>query len=198
MWAAGHDEWSPNFVSKSIEILEKNRDAAIAVATSYWIDEHGQRQNRDTDYPDTRNQSLIRRFFTVFWGDMHPVLGVIRTKYLSQTNGMQSFVGADLVLLTELILCGDFVRQPDAWWSRRDVRKKETHRERMKRYTGAEFGQARTAIDKRFPMLRLPFALLRAVRVARISVVQKAVLLVALLPAMPVRYVVGRIQASKK
>lgn len=198
MWAAGHDEWSPNLVSKSIEILEENPGAAIAVATSYWIDESGKRQDRDTDYPDTRDQSLIGRFFTVFWGNMHPVLGVIRTEYLHASKGAQSLVGADLVLLSELVLRGDFVRQPDAWWNRRDVRLKETHSERMKRYTSADLGHATTKLDKRFPMLRLPFALLEVVWVARIPVFQKAVLLMALLPLMPVRYIIGRKQAGKK
>jgi len=201
MWAAGHDEWSPNLVSKSIEILEENHGAAVAVATSYWIDESGKRQDCDTDYPDTRDQSLIGRFFTVFWGNMHPVLGVIRTEYLQASKGMQSLVGADLVLLSELVLRGDFVRQRDAWWSRRDVRLKETHSERMKRYkryTSAEFGQTTTILDKRLPILRLPFALLEVVWVARISVFQKAVLLMALLPLMPVRYIIGRKQAGKK
>jgi glycosyltransferase involved in cell wall biosynthesis len=198
MWAAGHDEWSPNFISKCIETLEENPQAAVAVATSYWIDESGKRQDRDTDYPDTRGQSLIGRFFTVFWGNMHPVLGVIRAEYLHASKNMQSFVGADLVLLSELVLRGDFVRQRDAWWNRRDVRLKETHSERMKRYTGAEFGQAKSALDRRFPMLRLPFALLEAVWVSRISFFQKVVLLLALLPLMPVRYVIGRTQAGKK
>ena len=198
MWAAGHDEWSPNLVSKSIEILEQNHSAAIAVANSYWIDENGQRQDRDTDYPDTRDQSVIGRFFTVFWGNMHPVLGVIRAEYLRASKGMQGFVGADLVLLSELVLRGDFVRQHEAWWNRRDVRLKETHSERMKRYTSAESGQANTMLDRLFPMLRLPFALLEAVWVARISVFNKAALLMALLPLMPVRYVIGRLQAGQK
>ena len=68
----------------------------------------------------------------------------------------------------------------------------------MKRYTSAEFGQATTILDKRLPILRLPFALLEVVWVARISVFQKAVLLMALLPLMPVRYIIGRNQAGKK
>ena len=198
MWAAGHDVWSADLVSVSVATLEENASASIAFATSYWMDETGERQDRDTDYPDTRPQSVIGRFFTVFWGNMHPVLGLIRVSHLRQSRGLQSFVGADLVLLSELILAGDFVHVPDAWWNRRDVRKKESHSERMERYTGDEYGVAKKSLDKRFPLLRLPFALFGCVWISRIAWYNKAALLLALLPLMPLRYVVGRQQANKK
>lgn len=198
MWAAGHDEWSEDLVSASVAILEANECASIAFATSYWINEKGERDNRDTDYPDTRGKSLLSRFFTVFWGNMHPVLGVIRMDMLRRTGSIQSFAGADLVLLSELILMGDFVHAPKAWWNRRDVRRKETHSERMKRYTNKEYGHAKTGLDRRFPLLRLPFALTGVVVNAHISWWQKIVLLAALLPSLPVRYVVGRRKANRQ
>ena len=46
IWAGGHDEWSENLVSESVAKLESNDSAAIAFATSYWIDESGQRCER--------------------------------------------------------------------------------------------------------------------------------------------------------
>ena len=132
MWAAGHDEWSENLISDSVATLEASERASLAFASSYWVNEAGERDDRDTDYPDTRGMNLVSRFFTVFWGNMHPVLGVIRLDHLRSTRSMQSFAGADLVLLSDLILMGDFVHAPNAWWHRRDVRTKETHSERMK------------------------------------------------------------------
>lgn len=197
MWAGGHDEWSENLISDSVGVLEANEDASIAIASSYWVNESGERDDRDTDYPDTRSMGLVARFFTVFWGNMHPVLSVMRQSYLRRTLSMQSFAGADLVLLSDMVLMGDFVQVPNAWWHRRDVRTKETHSERMKRYTGNEYGQARTSLDKRLPLLRLPIALLSTVWGARISWLQKALLLCALIPLMPVRYVVGRRKANR-
>ena len=197
MWAGGHDEWSENLISDSVGVLEANEDASIAIASSYWVNENGERDDRDTDYPDTRSMSLVARFFTVFWGNMHPVLSVMRQSYLRRTLSIQSFAGADLVLLSDMVLMGDFVQAPNAWWHRRDVRTKETHSERMKRYTGNEYGQARTPLDKRLPLLRLPIALLSTVWGARISWPQKALLLCALIPLMPVRYVVGRRKANR-
>ena len=192
MWAAGHDEWSENLISESVAKLESNDSAAIAFATSYWIDESGQRCERVAGYSDTRGMDPMARFFTVFWGNMHPVLGVMRLDYLRRTRGMQSFVGADLVLLSELALMGDFVHVPQAWWHRRETRTQESHRERMRRYTGKEYGQANSWLDRWFPNLQLPFGLIRAVWSARISWMERLFLLFGLLPSLPVRYVVGR------
>lgn len=192
MWAAGHDEWSENLVSESVRNLESNESAAIAFATSYWIDESGQRLKRVTGYSDTRGMDPMARFFTVFWGNMHPVLGVIRLDYLRRTHGMQSFAGADLVLLSELVLMGDFVHVPQSWWHRREIRAPESHRERMQRYTGKEYGQADSALDRWFPLLRLPLSLIRAVWCAHISWMERFCLLLGLLPSLPVRYVAGR------
>jgi len=198
IWAAGHDEWASDLISASVATLEENSGASIATATSYWIDEAGERQDRDTDYSDTRGKGLIGRFFTVFWGNMHPVLSVMRTDFLRRTKNMQSFAGADLVLLSDMVLQGDFVLAPKTWWHRRDVRSKETHTERMKRYTGAEFGQVKTALDRRFPMLRLPIALIATVWGARISLTKRLLLLMLLLPLMPIRYIVGVRKANKQ
>ena len=192
MWAAGHDEWSKNLVSESVATLESDESAAIAFATSYWIDESGQRCERVAGYSDTRGMDPMARFFTVFWGNMHPVLGVMRLDYLRRTRGMQSFVGADLVLLSELVLMGDFVHVPQAWWHRRESRAQESHRERMQRYTGKEYGQANSWLDRWFPYLRLPLGLIRAVWSARISWIERLCLLFGLLPSLPVRYVAGR------
>jgi glycosyltransferase involved in cell wall biosynthesis len=198
MWAAGHDEWSQDLISASVATLESNEEASLAFATSYWINAAGERENRDTDYPDTRGMSLFGRFFTVFWGNMHPVLGVIRLDKLRLTGSIQSFAGADLVLLSELVLMGDFVQAPNAWWHRRDVRTRESHSQRMKRYTDEEYGHANTALDRRFPLLRLPLALMGVVINARIAWLQKALLLIALVPCLPLRYIIGRRKANRK
>jgi glycosyltransferase involved in cell wall biosynthesis len=197
IWAAGHDEWSSDLISSSVDMLESNPSAAIAFADSHWMGESGDRDDRDTAYEDTRGKGLIGRFFTVFWGNMHPVLSLMRLDYLRRTRDMQAFAGADLVLLSEMVLQGDFVRVPDAWWHRRDVRTTETHRERMRRYMSAEFGQSNSALDRRFPLLRLPIALAAAVWRSQNSLPQRIILLLSLLPLMPIRYIVGVRKANK-
>ena len=197
MWAAGHDEWSEDLVSQSVTVLEQQPNAAIAFATSHWIDEAGVRdEQRDTHYEDTRGKGTFSRYFKVLWGNMHPVLGLIRLDYLRRTGSVQNFAGADLALLSELILMGDFVHAPVAWWNRRDVRARESHGQRMKRYTGKEYGQATGSLDKRFPLLRLPFALIRGVWRSRVPLPQRLAILLALIPVMPFRYVAGRRKAG--
>lgn len=198
MWAAGHDEWSDDLVSASVAALESAENASLAFAKSQWINEVGEGDDRDTDYPDTRGMTLFSRFFTVFWGNMHPVLGVIRLDNLRRTRSIQSFAGADLVLLSDLVLMGDFVRAEKTWWHRRDVRVKESHSERMKRYRSSEYGQSTTALDRRFPLLKLPLALIGVVVNARISWLHKIALLMVLLPCLPVRYFIGRRKANSK
>jgi glycosyltransferase involved in cell wall biosynthesis len=197
MWAAGHDEWSGNLLSASVAILESTQSASIAFATSYWIDENGQRNKRETGYTDTRGMDAMARFFTVLWGNMHPVLGVIRVDDLRRTRSMQSFAGADLVLLAELVLMGDFVHASQAWWHRRDVRSQEDHRQRMQRYTGKEYGQSNSSFDRYFPLLRLPLGLINTVGTARIPWAQRLGLLFALLPSLPVRYIAGRRKSNR-
>ena len=129
---------------------------------------------------------------------MHPVLGVIRLDRLRRTQSMQNFVGADLVLLSDLVLMGDFVFVRNASWNRRDVRSRENHDARMKRYTDKEYGHATTSLDRRYPLLKLPLALISTVWNAHISWLQRIALLLALLPSLPVRYIVGRRQANRK
>lgn len=196
IWAAGHDLWSPNLISECVAALEEDGTASIAVAPSWWIDQNGNRDDRDTSYPDISSKGVFSRFFTVLWANMHPVLGLMRSEYLATTRNVQTFAGADLVLLTEMNLRGPFVPVPDASWQRRDVRAKESHDERMERYTGEEYGQAKGSVDHRFPLLRLPFGLIRAIWDSPQPFVTRVLLVLALLPVMPFRYIAGRRKRS--
>lgn len=196
MWASGHDLWSTNLVSECVAALEENEHGSIAVAPSWWIDQNGNRDERDTRYPDIAKKNVFSRFFTVLWQNMHPVLGLMRVDYLRTTRNVQTFAGADLVLLTEMNLRGPFVPVGDASWQRRDVRAKETHDERMERYTSDEYAQAKGSVDQRFPLLRLPFALIRATWESPQPLVIRVLLVLALLVVMPFRYIAGRHKPS--
>lgn len=196
MWAAGHDLWSPNLISACVAALDQSGVGSIAVAPSWWIDQDGQRDDRDTSYPDIGTKGVFSRFFTVLWGNMHPVLGLMRADFLRTTRNVQTFAGADLVLLTEMNLRGPFVSVPNTSWQRRDVRAKESHEERMERYTGDEYGQSKGSVDQRFPLLRLPFALVRAIWESPQPILTRVLLVLALLPVMPFRYIAGRRKRS--
>jgi len=192
MWAAGHDLWSPDLISKCVAALEAHPQAAIACASSKWIDSAGESFDKASGWYDTRGLGPMRRFFFAFWGNLHPVLGIIRTQFLRDVPKIHGCVGADQILLTELSLRGDFIHVPDTSWSRRQPRAAETHAEKMKRYTGSEFRMTGTWIDRRMPLLRLPFEQLRSIVRSRLGVIEKIAMILALLPAFIVRYIAGR------
>ena len=191
MWAGGHDLWSPELVRLCVDELEAVPDAAIAVPSSCWVDAGGQPLARHYGYTDTRGMHPVARFFTVLWGNMHPVLGVIRARYLREVR-ILPVVGTDLLLLEELALRGDFVHVPGALWTRREPRGPETHGERMQRYTSHEHGVSRGHLDRLFPLLRLPLELVRIAWRCERPLPERLAMILAVAGSLPVRYLAGR------
>ena len=192
MWASGHDLWSPNLVSRCVAALGSHPDAALAYASSSWIDDQGRPLGRESGWYDTRGADAIVRFFMAFWGNLHPVLGLIRTAYLRELPRIHACAGSDQIVLAELALKGDFIYVLDTSWQRREPRARETHRDKLKRYTSRDFGLAGSWLDRRLPLLRLPLEQMRAVGRSRLSLAEKLAILVALPPTFLVRYLAGR------
>jgi glycosyltransferase involved in cell wall biosynthesis len=195
MWAAGHDLWSPKLISDCVHLLEAEPAAVIAFGSCKWVDASGQPMLKASGWTDTRGRDAVGRFFTVFWGNMHPIYGVIRLEALRKAR-LLSCVGMDLVLLSELALIGDFVHATAALWSRREFRQAERHQERMNRYRSTEYGLSHSPVDRMFPLARLPLELARAVLRSEISWLEKLAILGILMPSLPVKYVIGRRQRS--
>ena len=192
MWAAGHDLWAPDLISCCVEALESHPGAAIACATSHWIDATGNPLERESGWYDTRGLGPVRRFFFAFWGNMHPVLGVIRAQHLRSVPRIHRGVGADQILLTELVLRGDFIHVPGTSWSRRQPRDPETYKERMRRYAGKDFRLSGNWMDRRAPLLRLPVEQLRSIARSELRLLEKVAMMLAMLPAFVLRYLDGR------
>lgn len=192
MWASGHDLWGSNLISECVALLEVLPTAVLAFGSSHWIDENGQLLSKFSGYTDTRGMSLIARFFSVFWGNMHPILGVIRKSALDKARPVASTVGADLILLSELVLQGDFVHALNAQWQRREFRHESSYAEKLKRYRSSEYGLARSLIGSYFPLLRLPLELVRNVMHSNLGLVEKILSSLALLVSLPVRYIAGK------
>ncbi|MCC7410826.1 MAG: glycosyltransferase family 2 protein, partial [Gammaproteobacteria bacterium] len=188
MWAAGHDRWSANLLSQCVAALEARPAAVIAFASCRWIDGDGNALERESGHTDTRGMGAIERFFAVYWGNMHPVLGVLRRSSLARAREVQATAGADLVLLTELALMGDFVHVSDALWSRRDFRVERDYADKLRRYRSREYALVRSPLARLFPLAALPLALARNVLRARLHLVDKLCLLALLAPSLPIRY----------
>jgi glycosyltransferase involved in cell wall biosynthesis len=193
MWASGHDLWSPNLISECINILEGDTNAILAFGSSSWIDATGADFSKSWGWTDTRGMDTIARFFSVFWGNMNPILGVMRTDPLKTSKGiMINTAGADLIVLSELALQGDFVHAPTASWSRREFRQGEDFKQRMKRYRSDQFGITKTLAGKLFPLARLPFELIRVIVSAEIGWFEKLGILIILVPGLPIKYFSAR------
>jgi len=193
MWAAGHDLWSENLVSKCVERLEESDNAVISFATSNWISKDGEHlSDKESGWCDTRGMNPIARFYTVLWGNMHPILGMIRSESLLLSKPFQSVLGADLILLSELALHGDFVHAVDALWSRRVVREDETYSQRVQRYRSKGYSLIDKRLTNRVPILSLPIELMKVVFRSNLSFMQKVMNSLVLLPTMMLKYLVSR------
>ena len=191
MWAAGHDIWSPQLVEKAVQLMESEPSVVLTSASVVWIDAEGATLDIRSDHTDSRGMDAIQRFNTVLWGSMNPILGVIRVDALDATDVDLRMVGSDLVLLGQLALIGPFALVDDATFSRRVVRSPESYDKRVKRYTSPEFKLTTSALSSRFPLARLPFALARSVIRSNLRLSVRAMLVIALLGAMPARYLSG-------
>lgn len=192
MWASGHDLWAPDYVSRTIAVLEAEPGAVIAFGTSAWIDETGQLLPRHYGYTDTRGLPALARFFTIYFGNMNPILGVIRRASLNRTRPLVSIVGADLILLTQLALLGDFVHAPETTWQRREFRHETSHSQKLRRYRSPDYALTRNPLDRLFPLLRLPLILLEIIFRSNLGFLEKTAAACALIASLPVRYLVGK------
>ncbi len=191
MWASGHDLWSKNLITECVKALERRPEAAIASARAAWIGVDGEPMDKRSSSYDTGGMNDISRFFMTFWGNMHPILGVIRMEYLRRIPVIHACAGTDQIVLAELALMGEFLEVTSAQWLRRQPRDEETHRQKMKRYTGAEFKLAGTWIDRMFPLLRLPLELIQVVARSPLSLLERIAVLLALPTCFLVRYLAG-------
>jgi glycosyltransferase involved in cell wall biosynthesis len=194
MWAGGHDLWNADYVAACLAQLQAHPDACLAYGATRWIGSDDEPLARESGGSDTRGLAPAARFFTVFWGNMHPVMGLIRLRHLRACRPLPALVGGDLVLLSELVLRGDFLHTDQAVWSRRELRAETHHADKVRRYRSAESGIAASRLARAFPLLELPLALIGVVLRSSLPALDKAAVLAALVPSFAVRYLVGRRQ----
>jgi glycosyltransferase involved in cell wall biosynthesis len=191
MWAAGHDLWTNNYISSCLNLLITHPNAMIASGVSRWISDNGNMLDREYGWVDTRGMDVIARYFTVLWGNMHPIYGLHRRKALQKCK-LPNIVGTDLVLLTSLALKGDFLNASNACWYRREVRSEPSYHDKLKRYKSNDYALAKSTMDKIAPLSRLPFELIKGIIYAGIPLQVRILILLLLIPTFPVRYLSGK------
>ncbi len=199
MWAGGHDLWSKNLIEEAVNTLESHPEAAIAFASTVWIDEKNKPAPRQSGWCDTRGMHPVERFLVTIWGNVHPVLGVMRSEYL-KTAPFVNVAGTDLILLCDLSLKGNFLHIPDATCYRRelDTRIDETYNERMKRYRNKDFKLSINSLSKLFPLFHLPIELFKIVIRSQLTLSEKLQLLSVALPTFLIKYLIARHKVAYK
>jgi glycosyltransferase involved in cell wall biosynthesis len=196
MWAGGHDLWDRDLVEECTRTLDVHPKAVLAIGSCRWIDAEGAPLPRESGWTDTRGMSPIERFFTVMWGNMHPVLGVIRMDALRKTRGVRAGMGTDLLLLSELSLLGDFVHVPTTSWCRREVRGPESYAEMLERHRSADYGLVRSGAGAMFPTLRLGARLIAAAWSAPVARHHRVLVCAGVLGTLPARYIGARMRRT--
>ncbi len=193
MWAGGHDLWSENFIEEATNELESHPEAALAFATTVWIDENCVTSSRQSGWCDTRGMHPIERFLVTILGNVHPVLGIMRSDYLT-TAPFVNVAGTDLILLCDLSLKGNFLHIPNATCYRRELETRidESYSERMNRYRNKDFKLSTSNFGKIFPLFHLPVELLRIIIQSQLKPFEKVQLLIVALPTFLVKYLIAR------
>jgi len=192
MMASGHDLWSINLITECSGLLETNPEAMIAFATPNVIDENGHMMINTMGWTDTSGLDIVGRFVSVLWGNMNPVLGLIRREAMPNLDTYYNSVGADLVFLLEMTLKGNFVHAYRADFYRRQPRDTEKYSQKLDRYKSEEVGMVNSFFLRLFPLFRLPYEILKVVIKSKTKLSIKLALILILIPTFPIRYIMGR------
>jgi glycosyltransferase involved in cell wall biosynthesis len=114
-WADYDDLLAPEFLSKCIEVMDRDPDIVVCFPSARVIDENGavlgdHQYKSDTSSPDAR----IRFQNLALYPDMaYQVSGLMRSALIKKTTLHGSYPSSDLVLLAELSLYGRFYEIPE-------------------------------------------------------------------------------------
>ena len=124
-WAHYDDIWAPDLLAKSVEILDRYPNAVLCYSKTKTIDEHGNFVTELKYDLNLRAQSPIdryRAFHKRYRREQrtgHIFLGLMRIEALKKTRQHDNFYSADIVLLSELVLLGEFYVIPEPLFYRR-------------------------------------------------------------------------------
>lgn len=120
-WAAHDDLFAPKLVESCVELLDANRDAALAHAYMAIVDEHGE-VIETYDYTlRTDSASTPERFADLLFTDGgDDFYGVIRTDVMRAIAPHDSYHNAGRKLVAEMALYGRFLQVPEVMFYRRE------------------------------------------------------------------------------
>jgi hypothetical protein len=122
MWAAHDDLWEPSYVTKCVKYLEHDDNLVLCSSDIRFIDENGGEidlgelrrilveYNRLDTYSMPLRQRVSELTRVLNW---YALYGVIRSDALRQTHLFRSAYGGDVMLLMELLYCGQTLILPE-------------------------------------------------------------------------------------
>jgi glycosyltransferase involved in cell wall biosynthesis len=121
-WAPHDDIYHPSYLEACLEVFRSSGPSVVAVyPRSELIDDQSRFLKMDTVSLASNGSRADRRLAHLI-GNIHlanPVLGVMRSDVLRLTRLIDSFIGSDLVLLSELLMMGEFREVPLVLFKRR-------------------------------------------------------------------------------
>ena len=122
-WWAFDDLCAPRYIEQCAEVLEQKASAVVCHTKTSIIDSNGDVLGNYDDCLDFRSRVPYERFRDYLFrpaGMWNAIYGVIRVSELKKTSLHGDYLGADQVLLGELILRGELHRVPEFLFFRRN------------------------------------------------------------------------------
>lgn len=120
-WSTSDDYWAPQFLERSLEVMESNPEVVLCYPQCYIVNADGTELTPYDDVlhlmqpdPEVRFLHLIDNIRLA-----HQHLGLIRMSALARTHLLGAYVGSDINLLAELTLYGRFFELPERLFFRR-------------------------------------------------------------------------------
>ena len=115
MWAADHDNWGQDYLSRCVQVLDSDTTVVLCSSEAAWIDSSGEVIEAIATRLDTRGLDKSSRFQVFLWSldNCYPIYGVLRTAALDQIGPLKQSFAPDILVLTELSLLGAFACVPE-------------------------------------------------------------------------------------
>jgi glycosyltransferase involved in cell wall biosynthesis len=120
-WSAADDLFEPTSLEVCVNVLDEHPEVALCYPKTVLIDAHGNKLRSYEDNLDLRSSRAAERFRLALlnMGLLNAHYGLIRSDVLRRTPLYGTYPGADMVLLAELTLYGQFWEIPQQLFFRR-------------------------------------------------------------------------------
>jgi glycosyltransferase involved in cell wall biosynthesis len=117
-WIGHDDVMAPDYIARSVELLEQHPDIVLCFPDAQYLDENGNTVDVDLRNPGAAN-TPSERFLGALFGPCDPIFGVMRRETLKQTRLHAPYPDSDRTLLAEMALRGKFLLMPERLFQRR-------------------------------------------------------------------------------